>query len=119
MPAPVPNFAHPAFFLQGHDGDSFWLRVDFGMNTHGVRLILPLYVRLYGVDAVELSSPTGPAAAGFTTSTLAAAARIVVQTIKPSGSPVGEEKYGRWLCRVWCDDDELADLVQAAGFEKT
>lgn len=118
MPAPVPNFAHPAFFLQGHDGDSFWLRVDFGMNTHGVRLVLPLYVRLYGVDAPEMSTDVGKQAAGFTTAALAAAARIVVQTLKPSGLPLGDEKYGRWLARVWVDGDELADLLRAAGFAK-
>lgn len=118
MSAPAPNYAHRATFLKGHDGDSFWLSVDFGMNTHGVTLVLPLYVRLHGVDALELSQAGGGAARDFTTAKLQAAQRIVAQTIRPDGVSVGEEKFGRWLTRVFVDDDELSDLVRAAGFAK-
>lgn len=118
MPAPTPNYAHRATFLRGRDGDSFWLTVDFGQLTAGVKLELPMYVRLYGIDAWELSQPLGPAARDFTTQHLSTAYRITVQTIKPDGRLVGLEKYGRWLARVWVDDAELADLLRAGGYEK-
>jgi len=120
MAAPVPNYAHNATWLSPHDADSFWLTVDFGMNTHGVRLTLPLYIRLFGIDGWELSQPLGPDARDFTTQVLSKAKRIVVATLKPDGiHQVGEEKYGRWLARVWADDQELADLLRTNGFEKT
>lgn len=118
MTAPTPNYAHRATFLKGHDGDSFYLAVDFGMNTHGVKLVLPLYLRLYGVDAWELSQPKGPDARDFTNAALSSAKVITVQTLKPDGSFVGLEKYGRWMARVWCDDQELADALRQGGYLK-
>lgn len=119
MTPPVPNYCHNATFLAGHDGDSFWLSVDFGMNTHGVKLVLPLYCRLYGIDAWELSQPKGLDARDFTTEVLRTAGSIVCQTLKDDGRTVGEEKYGRWLVRVWADGQELAVLLRENSFEKT
>lgn len=128
MTPPVPNYAHKATFLSGHDGDSFWLRVDFGMSTHGVKLELPIYVRLYGIDTWEIPPAKGTKndpdfkkghlAADFTSMTLVAAKKIIVQTLKPDGHNLEEEKYGRWLARVWADGDELPDLLRAGGHEK-
>lgn len=128
MTAPVPNYAHKATFNQGHDGDSFYLNVDFGMNTHGVKLILPLYIRLFGIDTWEIPpgkpSPLDPgykkghAAADFTTTVLFAAKKIVCQTIRNDGTPIGQEEYGRWLTRVWIDDQELSDVLRENGHEK-
>lgn len=120
MAVPTPNYAHRATYIEGHDGDSFWLRVDFGMNTHGVRLELPLYVRLYEFDAVELHDPSGVglAAAEFVDRLMASGAPIVVQTVKDDGKTVGEEKYGRWLARVWVGSKYLPDLLRENGFEK-
>jgi endonuclease YncB( thermonuclease family) len=128
MSAPVPNYAHKATFIEGHDGDSFWLAVDFGANTHGIKLVLPMYVRLVGIDTWEIppakESPVadpgfkkGYAARDFTNARLASGP-ITVQTIKPDGKTVGEEKYGRFLARVWVGADELPDLLRASGFEK-
>ena len=118
MTAPVPNYAHKARFIQGHDGDSFWLAVDFGRLSSGVKLELPLYVRLYGIDAWELSQPLGKDARDFTWITLSQAKSIVVQTIKPDGKALGEEKYGRFLAIVWVDDTPLVGLLRTNGFEK-
>jgi endonuclease YncB( thermonuclease family) len=127
MTVPTPNYAHKATFLKGHDGDSFWLSTDFGLNTAGVRMILPTYLRLYGIDTWEIppiaASPFDPGhllgfqATEFTNSHLLRGP-IVVQTLKPTGVSVGEEKYGRWLARVWVGDDELSDLLRSNGFEK-
>jgi endonuclease YncB( thermonuclease family) len=123
MPPPIPNYAHKATFLEPHDGDSFWLTVDFGLNTHGVRLTLPLYIRLYGIDTWELGQtfggqPVGVMARDYTSQTLAVAKSIVAQTVKDDGKTVGEEKYGRWLARIWVDGLELATLLRANGHEK-
>ena len=118
MVAPIPNYAHKATFVKAHDGDSFWLNVDFGQLTMGVKLELPMYIRLWGIDTWELSQPKGPEARDFTTLKLSTAQKITVQTIKPDGTQVGLEKYGRWLARVWADDDELQDLLRSNGFEK-
>lgn len=126
MSAPVPNYAHKATLIGVHDGDSFWLNVDFGMNTAGIKLVLPCYLRLVGIDTWEITGPEhlhdpgrekGRHARAFTESALNAGP-IVVQTIKPSGAPVGEEKYGRWLARAFVGDDELSDLLRERGFEK-
>jgi endonuclease YncB( thermonuclease family) len=118
MFAPIPNYAHKARFIQGHDGDSFWLAVDFGRLTSGVKLEMPLYVRLYGIDTWELSQPLGKEARDFTNKTLSEAGSIVVQTIKPDGKALGEEKYGRFLAWVWADDILLSDMLRSNGFEK-
>lgn len=118
MPAPIPNYAHKATFIRGHDGDSFWLAVDFGMNTAGVRLVLPCYIRLYGIDTWELAQPRGIEARDAVNAWLSTAVTITVQTIRPDGRNVGEEKYGRWLARVFVGDDELSNLLRDNGFEK-
>jgi endonuclease YncB( thermonuclease family) len=114
---PRPNYAHKATFISGHDGDSFWLSVDFGANMHGVKLVLPMYVRLYGIDTWEINQALGVEARDFTNNLLQTKA-IVVQTIKPDNESVGLEKYGRFLARVFVGQDELSDLLRAAGYEK-
>lgn len=118
MVAPIPNYAHKATYVKDHDGDSFWFNVDFGQLTLGVKLELPLYIRLYGIDVWEIAQPKGIEARDFTILKLSTAKKIIVQTIKPDGTTVGFEKYGRWFARVWVDDDELSDLLRAQGFEK-
>jgi endonuclease YncB( thermonuclease family) len=118
MASPQPNYAHKASFLRAYDGDSFWLEVDFGRLTSGVTLTLPLYLRLYGIDTWELNQPGGFAARDYTTKLLLSGEPIVVQTLKPDGKQLGQEKFGRFLARVWVGDDELAELLRAAGHEK-
>jgi len=116
--APAPNYAHKATFVAPHDGDSFWLRVDFGKLTHGITLDPLFYIRLAGIDCWELSQPLGPKARDFSTNMLSKEP-IVVQTVKPDLSNLGLEKYGRLLCNVWVGDDLLSDLLRIAGYEKT
>lgn len=113
MTPPLPNYAHTAKLLQEHDGDSFWLAVDFGRLSHGVNLILPLYIRLADIDCWELDQPKGIEARDYTSWILKSAGTITVQTFKDL------EKYGRVLCRVWADGDYLPDLLRAHGMEKT
>lgn len=118
---PVPNYAHNATFLKVHDGDSFWLSVDFGRLTSGVTLEIPLYFRLAGIDCWELNDPQGrgTAARDYARLVLADAERIVIQTYKPESGRAQElEKYGRVLADVWVDGDLLADVLRAGGHEK-
>lgn len=125
---PQPNYCHHASWLAPHDGDSFWLSVDFGKLTAGVRLTLPLYFRLYGIDTWEIpsaaKSPLDPgyekgyAARDFTAATLAGAKEILVQTIRPTATTASEEKYGRVLADVWADGRLLSELLRQAGHEK-
>ena len=125
---PEPSYAHRATFVEVHDGDSFWLEVDFGKLTTGVTLSLPLYFRLAGIDAWEIppgaKSPLDPgyakgyAAREFTRGCLARAKAIVIQTLKPTATSAETEKYGRVLADVWVDGRLLADLLRQAGMEK-
>lgn len=129
MSAPVPNYACRARYLGGHDGDSFWLRVDRGQLTHGYKDDPSWYVRLAGIDCWEITGrphpkdPThakGRAAYDFTDAVLIKAKVITVQTLHPD-DPLKSpdlEKYGRVLAHVWVDDQLLADLLRENGHEK-
>lgn len=119
--APAPNYTHNAKFLKIHDGDSFWLSVDFGRLTSGVTLEIPLYFRLAGIDCWELndSEGRGVAARDFAHLVLDDALKIIIQTYKPETGRAQElEKYGRVLADVWVDGELLADLLRAGGHEK-
>jgi endonuclease YncB( thermonuclease family) len=48
---------YPAAVADWHDGDTAHLDVDLGFG-----LVLSLACRCYGINAPELSAPTGPAA---------------------------------------------------------
>lgn len=118
MAAPEPSYAYKATLLTVHDGDTFDLRVDRGRITHGILDDPTWTVRLFGIDCWELKQPMGPAARDFTLLQLQHG-QIVVQTIHPDLRPPALEKYGRVLARVFVGDDDLADLLRSAGFEKT
>jgi endonuclease YncB( thermonuclease family) len=125
--APVPSYAYKASYLSGHDGDSFWLRVDRGILTHGIKDDPSWYVRLFGIDTWEISGPKHPldmdrskgfAAAQATHQWLKAAKEIIIQTIHPDDRPPDLEKYGRVLARVWVDGQLLSDMLRRDGHEK-
>lgn len=127
LTAPIPNFAHAASYIATHDGDSFWLRVDRGQLTQGIKDDPTWYIRLFGIDTWEVGGPKHPldldrargrAAKDFTALTLTATHRIIVQTIHPDLRPAELEKYGRILARVWVDGVLLEDLLRADGHEK-
>jgi hypothetical protein len=56
--------------------------------------------------------------AQFTLTQLLRGVPVTVATEKPIVSAAGET-LGRTVGRVWIGDDDLADLLRAAGFEKT
>lgn len=106
-PEPTPSYIRKAEFVEGHDGDSFWLRLDHGKYPL-TRSEDTIYVRLRDIYCPELKDPNGgPAAEAFTTSTLAGAQRITVRSLKPS--------FARTVADVWVDGQPLAKLIADAG----
>lgn len=127
MAAPVPNYTHrarlarqdeiPTRALPVSDGDTFHLRLDLGTYV-GVRVDPVVRIRLAGIDTWELHQPNGLEARAFTLTQLLRGVPVTVATEKPIVSAAGET-LGRTVGRVWIGDDDLADLLRAAGFEKT
>jgi len=121
MSAPQVTYAYHATYVSNHDGDTIVLNVDRGQLTHGIWDRPQWTVRLYDVDTWEMTGKDkakGVLARDFTSMVLRGAQRITVQTIHPDLRPPELEKYGRVLCRVFADDNDLADLLKAAGHEK-
>lgn len=121
MTAPQVTYAYFATYVSNHDGDTIVFRVDRGRLTHGIWDSPEWTVRLYGIDTWEMvgrDKAKGQVARDFTSMVLRGAQGITVQTIHPAERPVTMEKYGRILARVWADDNDLADLLRAAGHEK-
>jgi endonuclease YncB( thermonuclease family) len=121
MSAPSVTYAYHATYLANHDGDTVMFDVDRGQLTHGIWDRPRWTVRLYGIDTWEMTGkdhPKGVLARDFTQTVLLGARRITVQTIHPDLRPPELEKYGRILAHVFADDEDLADLLRAAGHEK-
>lgn len=113
------DYVYNATVLTVHDGDTLHLEVDLkrrmrvkdadlGFSTY-VRsgsLVLHEDFRLFGINAPELRNPdgSGTAALEYFDSLLRndqdQYAPLVIQTIK-SGDHEKQEKYGRWLARLW------------------
>lgn len=136
MAAPTPNYVHrarlahpdelPAHAVPVHDADTFYLRLDLGTYT-GARIDPVIRIRLAGIDCWEVSpakpSPLDPGyVKGYAARDLARSLlekrEVTAATEKPIVSDSGET-LGRTVARVWVGDDELPDLLRAAGYEKT
>lgn len=132
MTPPTPNYVHRARLARAdevppgavpvHDGDTFYLRLDLGTYA-GARIDPVIRIRLAGIDAVELSSPLGPAARKRTLDLLSGSGsafdpRLTVATEKPDSAARLGETLGRTVARVWVDGDDLADVLRNDGFEK-
>lgn len=130
MTAPAPNYAHRARYVppgprERYDADSFRVELDLGTYVGGaIRETLVVAIRLEGVDAVELGDhrlardgrAIGVVARDFTLGLLLSRT-VTVQTIKPDGAALGGS-FERTRARVWVGDDDLADLITAAGLSK-
>jgi endonuclease YncB( thermonuclease family) len=92
--APVPTHVYNALVLSIHDGDT-----------------LTTPVRLLGIDAPELATPTGPPARDHLAA-LVAKAPVVLHTFKDPA-----DKYGRWLAEVFnLDGTDLCKQMVLDGF---
>lgn len=131
MTPPVPNYVHYARLARPdeipkraqpvHDGDTFYLRVDLGTYTGNMRIDPVIQIRLKGIDTYELGDEVGDigqAARDFTRQQLSGAGIVTVATEKPIVHTPFGTTLSRTIAQVWVDDDDLADLLRAAGFEK-
>jgi len=103
-------YEYRASIVDVHDGDTMHVEVDLGLDI-GTRLT----VRLYGLNAPELSTPEGRAALEWVNQWVAAHASsgvIVLRTIKDH-----REKYGRYLGIILSPDGmrNLNEDLIAAG----
>lgn len=127
MSAPAPNYVHRARLARqdeipkrAHpvsDGDSFYLRLDFGFYN-GVKLDPVVYIRLKGIDTHELSQPGGVEARQFTLDQLLGAGQVTAGTEKPIIGGSFGSTLGRTVAQVWVDDDDLAVILREGGHAK-
>ena len=87
------------------DGDTVWLDVDLGFEIRRREDF-----RLYGINAPELSTPEGKAAAAWLTAKLPPGQVVTVQTLKDK-----REKYGRYLAAIVLGDVNLNAALVDAG----
>lgn len=77
-----------------HDGDTCTATVDLGFCAS-----IQLHLRLIGINAPELSQPTGPAARDHLK------AMIDGKTVMVKTQKDKQEKYGRYLATIFVGDD--------------
>jgi micrococcal nuclease len=90
------TYEYRATILRVVDGDTVHARVDLGFD-----LRIDMKLRLYGINAPELSTPDGPKAK-----------QHLIELLNfPSGEPLSvstikdrQEKYGRYLAVLTRDD---------------
>lgn len=92
-----------------HDGDTFTLTIDLGLDV----ALLNQKLRLAHANAPELTTTAGQVAHAWVLSRMPIGSSITVSTIKAEGD---KEKYGRWLAQVTLlDGTDLATAMIAAG----
>lgn len=104
-------YQYNAIVVGNFDADS--LRVDTDLGFGNWTKNQP--IRLYGVDAPELTTPEGKAAKAFVAALVPPGTKVVLTTFKDA-----KEKYGRYLGKVvLLDGSDLADTLVAAGHART
>lgn len=101
----APTFTYNASVIETHDGDTLTAVISLGFH---VTYTTP--IRLLGINAPELRTPTGPAARDHLNS-LIGGGPIVVKTYKDP-----TDKYGRWLAQVFVGDLDVCAQMIADGF---
>ena len=101
------EYWYQATVLSIHDGDTMTLKIDMGRRIYSEDSI-----RLYRINAPELSQAGGKEARDYLRSLVPLGALVRVQTHKNA-----RDKYGRWLGDVWyngiCVNDHLVDSGHA------
>ena len=101
-----------------YDGDTVTADIDLGFNTwrRGERL------RLFGIDTPELKGPDralGLAARDALRSRILGK-RVIICTIKDDNSSAEQrEKYGRYLAKIYVDDESINDWLVREGFARS
>ena len=75
-------------------------------------------LRLYGIDAPELTGPTkvaGEASKHALTEKIDGK-RVHICTITDRSGADDQDKYGRYLARIWLDDENINEWLVENGF---
>ncbi len=96
-----PTFTYNAFIVKIVDADTVDLIVDLGL-----RVTMNMRVRIYGVNAPEMSTPEGRIARAALVEKLPLGSRVVVKTFK---NPT--DKYGRWLAAIEIDGQDISQWL--------
>lgn len=99
------EYWYQADVLSIHDGDTITLKIDMGR-----RIFIEDSIRLYRINAPELSQAGGKEARDFLRSVLPLGSVVRIQTFKNVN-----DKYGRWLGDVWYNKKCLNDLMVTSG----
>jgi micrococcal nuclease len=87
------------------DADTVWLHIELGLDVSTKQS-----VRLFGINAPEMSTPEGKKAREFVAALMPVGQMVLLQTIKDK-----REKYGRYLGVVVVGDTVLNDLLVQEG----
>lgn len=92
-------YEYNARVLRVVDGDTVQLDVDLGFDIRQ-----RMTVRLYGINAPEMSTPGGKPARDHLVGMLPTGATVRLETLKDR-----KEKYGRYLARIYAESP--ADML--------
>ena len=99
------EYWYQATVLSIHDGDTMTLRIDMGR-----RIFIEDSIRLYRINAPELSQAGGKEARDYLRHLVPIGSIVRVQTQKNV-----EDKYGRWLGDVYLDGVQINDRMVETG----
>lgn len=88
-------YQYNATVLNNYDGDTLRVNIDLGLGVWAFNQP----IRVYGIDAYEISTTLGKKARDFVRSRIPEGSKIVINTIKDS-----KEKYGRYLADITLPD---------------
>ena len=107
----MSDYTYDATVIDVHDGDTVTLDVDLGFGTW----IRGMRIRLFGINAPELPTPEGKAAAAFLQELFIAGGQdVVLESIKDRADKYG----GRWLGIIRLRGKSVNDLMVAIGHAK-
>lgn len=98
-----PIYKYRAILYRVIDGDTYELSIDLGFKVFAT-----LPVRLYGWNCPEHNAPGGAEATAAATAILTGQA-LVIESYK------SKQTFARWLATVWIGNDNLGELLAAAG----
>ena len=87
------------------DGDTVYLDLDLGVDTH-----VYITVRLLGVNAPEHGTPEGDKATAWMREQLPEGLKVRVQTVKDK-----KEKYGRYLADIYTTKGHINAMLVSEG----
>ncbi|MCG7868176.1 MAG: thermonuclease family protein [Candidatus Thiodiazotropha taylori] len=104
----VPGYTYRAVITDVYDGDTVTADIDLGLSTwvHGEKL------RLYRINAPEVRGAertVGLESRDWLREKVLGKT-VIIQTIKDR-----KGKYGRYLAEIWLNQQNMNDLIVAAG----